>query len=69
MKKEFFKDDDAAKIVNNFFSNVVKLLDIAQNDCKVFVKEIRDPTLKNISKYNYHPSILAIREKYLSNYQ
>lgn len=51
-----FNDSDLAKILNNFFSNVIKLLSISQSYCEVFMEEIR-----------CDPRILEIREKYLSN--
>ena len=43
-QKIFFKDGDVAKILSNFFSNVINLLGISQNYCEVFREEIRDPT-------------------------
>lgn len=66
-QKIFFNDGDVAKILSNFFSNVINLLGISQNYCEVFREEIRDPTLKAVSKYSCYPRILKIREKYLSN--
>ena len=41
--------------LNNFLSNVIKLLGISQNDCEAFVKEIRYRTLKAILEYRRHP--------------
>lgn len=49
---------DIAKSLNNS-SNVMKLLDVSQNDCQAFVNEIRNTNLKAILKYKCHPSILT----------
>ena len=50
---------EIAEIFNNFFGNVVKELDIADNvvefgECD----DIEDPFLKLFKKYEYHPSVL-----------
>ena len=69
VKNEKFlsNNDDVAETLNNFFSNVTILLGISQNDCEAFVEGIRSPNLKAILKYRCHLSILAVREKFLSN--
>ena len=51
-------------IFNDFFSNVVKNLNIVMKEdiCDINVLEV-DPVLKAIKKYKNHPSILKIKEK------
>ena len=66
IKKILFNDGDVAKFLNNFFSNVIKLLGISQNHCQVFMGGIRDPTLKAISKYGCHPSVLEFEKNILA---
>ena len=53
-----------AEVLKNFFSNIVKTLKIweYENFNPNFEKVI-DPIFMTILKYNYHPSITAIREK------
>ena len=60
-EKIVFNDRDVVKILNNFFSDVIKLFGISQNDCVAFVEEITDPSLKAILKYRCHTNILAIK--------
>ena len=53
---------EIAEIFNNFFGNVVKELDIADNVVEFCeCDDIEDPILKSIKKYEYHPSILKIK--------
>ena len=55
---------EIAKVLNDFFSNLIKSLNFPQknhNDWN-FVN-VRDPTLKSILKYHHHSSILGIEEK------
>ena len=55
---------EIAKVLNDFFSNIIKTLNIRQkNHIDSIIENVRDPTLKAISKYCKHPSILAIKRK------
>ena len=55
---------EIAKVLNDFFSNVIKTLNIPQkNHTDSIIENVRDPTLKAILKYCKHPSILAIKIK------
>ena len=58
------KDNSVAKVLNNFFSNIVKTLGINSHP---LVKEVNDPTLTAILKYRNHPSVLTILDKYKNN--
>ena len=53
-----------AKVLNKFFSNIVKNLEIpeCENLNRNFQK-FTDPVLKVILKYKNHPSIISIKEK------
>ena len=52
------------KEVNDFFSNIIKTLNIPQkNHTDSIIENVRDPILKAISKNCKHPSILAIKRK------
>ena len=56
-----------AKILDNFFSNIVKKLNTPNfNSNNSVTKNIKDPVSKAILKYKNHPSILAI-QKYSKN--
>ena len=55
---------NGSKILNNFFSNIVKNPDITKYSInKPFLDNIKDSTMKAILKYKNHPSILAIRNQ------
>ena len=56
-------DSDVSQIFNQFFSNVVKNLNILPND-DVINDNVNDPDIINraILKYQHHPSILKIKE-------
>ena len=58
---------EIAKTLNNFFSNIVKKLNILKfNSNNSVTKNIKDPVFKAILKYKNHRSILAI-QKYSKN--
>ena len=62
------KDNSVAKVLNNFFSNIVKTLGISDYmHSHPLAKEVNDLTLRAIMKYRNHPSILAILDKYKNN--
>ena len=53
--------------MNNFFSNIVKKVNILKfNSNNSVTENIKDPVFKAILKYKNHPSILAI-QKYSKN--
>ena len=53
-----------ASVLNNFFSNIVDLLEIPENfEIINTTNDIEDNVEKVIIKYNKHPSILQINEK------
>ena len=53
-----------AKILNEFFSNIVKNLKIPEyENLNRNFEKVKKPVLKAILKYKNHPSITAIREK------
>ena len=59
---DIFEDDEnVSNIFNNFFSNVVKSLDV-KIECDFFIDEFDDPVTRAIRKYDAHPSILKIKE-------
>ena len=45
-----FNDGSIAKTLNNSFTNVIKLLDVSQNDCQAFVNEVRMQLVLNALK-------------------
>ena len=62
------KDNSVAKVLNNFFSNIVKTLGISDYmHSHPLTNEVNDPTLRAIIKYRNHPSVLTILYKYKSN--
>ena len=62
------KDNSVAKVLNNFFSNIVKALGISDYmHSHPLAKEVNDPTLRAIIKYRNHPSVLTILGKYKNN--
>ena len=58
-------DSNVSQIFNQFFSNVVKNLNILPKD-DVINDNVNDPDLINraILKYEHHPSILKIKETF-----
>ena len=59
---------EIAELFNSFFANIVSELNLAiDEDLVVNVDHIDDPVLKAIEKFKFHPSILAISEKYEKN--
>ena len=62
---ELVKTDlETAKVLNNFFSNIVQNLDISRySNGKLLVINTNNATLKATLKYRNHPSIIAIRSK------
>ena len=54
---------ETAKVLNEFFSNVVTNLNIPQfNQIDRISENISDPVIKAIVKYRAHPSIIASKE-------
>ena len=54
-------DDETARVLNTFFSNIVSDLNIPDhNSFDPLTKKIQEPVLKVIVKYRNHPSILTI---------
>ena len=57
-----------AKVLNNFFSSIVKALGISDyTHSYPLAKEVNDPTLTAIIKSRNHPSVLTIPDKYKTN--
>ena len=66
-EKMLTSESETAETLNNFFSNIVKKLNIPKfNSNNSVTKNIKDPVFKAILKYKNHPSILAI-QKYSKN--
>ena len=66
-KKMLTSESETTETLKNFFSNIVKKLDIPKYNSNNSVTEnIKDPIFKAILKYKNHPSILAI-QKYSKN--
>ena len=58
---------ETAKVLNEFFSNVVTNLNITQfNQIDQIPENISDPVIKAIVKYRAHPSIIASKKNYAS---
>ena len=63
-EKIITNDKEIAKVLNDFFSNIIKTLNIPKKDhTDSIVENVRDPTFKSILKYRKHPSILAIKRR------
>ena len=62
-------DKEIAKVLNDFFSNIIKSLNIPKKDhTNSIVENVRDPpTLKAILKYRKHLSILLIKGRIKSS--
>ena len=57
-------DKEIVKVLNGFFPNIIKTLNILKKDhTDSIVQNVRNPTLKAILKYLKHPSILAIKRR------
>ena len=57
-------DKEIAKVLNDFFSNIIKTLNITKKDhTDSIIANVRDPTLKAILKYRKHSSILVIKRR------
>ena len=60
-------DEKTSSTLNDFFSNVVSNLNIhPYEDPLINSEQFQDPVLRANEKYNYHPSIEAIKEKNLN---
>ena len=63
-KGEILKTDLETAVLNTFFGNIVKNLEINQySNFDPVINHVKDPTLRAILKYKDHPSILAIQNK------
>ena len=66
-KKMLTSESETAETLNNFFSNIVKKLNIPKfNSNNSVMENINDPVFRAILKYKNYPSILAI-QKYSKN--
>ena len=65
-KGEILKTDlEKVEVLNNFFGNIVKNLEINQySNFDPVINNVKDPTLRAILKYKDHPSILEIQNSY-----
>ena len=63
--KEIIKNDQKnAKVWKNFFSDIIKNLDIPQyNQADLVFHSIKDPVIKAIFKYRNHPTVIALKEE------
>ena len=62
-EKMLASESETAETLNNFFSNIVKKLNIPKFNSNNLVKEnIKDPVFKPILKYKNHPNMLAIQK-------
>ena len=62
------KENDVAEVLNNFFDNAVKQLNINEN--RYLLSDtygIEDPVDIAVEKFRLHPSIVAIKENVLSS--
>ena len=61
-------DNDAARVLNSFFSNIVRDLKIPDyNNCNPMAENIQESVLKAIVKYRNHPGILTTGEVFKKN--
>ena len=66
--KYITNDTETAEVLNTFFSNIVRNLDIPEYaDYGSIHEQISDTVLKAIVKYRYHPSIKPIQRVAKSN--
>ena len=56
-------DKKVAETFHEFFSNVVKTLNISQNPYLISGTSQTDPVLQSIEKFSKHPSIINIKER------
>ena len=62
-EKMLTSESETAETLNNFFSNIVKKLNISKiNSNNSVTENIKDPVFKAILKYKSHPSILVIQK-------
>ena len=61
-------DKKVAETFHEFFSNVVKCLNIFQNPYLISGTSQSDPVLQSIEKFSKHPSIILKKRKNNSNY-
>ena len=67
-EKVITNDKEIAKVLNDFFSNIIKTLNITKKDhTDSVIANVRDPTLKTILKYRKYASILAIKRRIKSD--
>ena len=58
-------DLERAEVLNTFFGNIVKNLEINQySNFDPVINHVKDPTLRAILKYKDHPSILVIQNDF-----
>ena len=63
-KREILKMDlETAEVLNIFFGNIVKNLEINQYSNFDLVINVKDPALRAVLKHKDQPSILAIQNK------
>ena len=63
-EKSIPNDKNIAKVLNRFFSNVIKILNVPEKrHTDSIIENVRDPTLEAMLKYRKHPSILAIKKR------
>ena len=63
-------DDDTARVLNTFFSNIVSDLKISDyNNCDQLAENIQESVLNTIVKYRNHPSIFTMGETCKKNPQ
>ena len=55
------KESEIAESLNDFFSNIVRSLNISKYTCTK--SNSSDPIIKTIEKYEHHPSIITIKNK------
>ena len=62
-EKMLTSESETAETLNNFFSNIVKKLNIPKfNSNNSVTENIKDPVFKDSLKYKNHPSILVIQK-------
>ena len=63
-EKIITNDSEIAEIINEFFTNITKTMDIAPGECiLVPTNHLLDPVEIAVEKYKYHPSIQKIKDK------
>ena len=62
-EKMLASESETAETLNNFFSNIIKKLNIPEfNSNNSVIENIKDPVFKTILEYKNHPSILPIQK-------